>query len=71
MKIFIFSLALFIAGASSALASEFCDGFEMGYKTVKGNYVLVPLCPLEPLTPLGSTPYQEGLKAGIKRAQSG
>lgn len=55
----------------NAHASEFCDGFEIGYKTVKGNNVLVPLCPLEPLTPLGSTPYQEGIKAGMQAARSG
>ena len=48
--------------------SDFCRGFEIGYKTIKGNMVMVPLCPLEPLTPLGSTPYQEGIKAGIKAA---
>ncbi len=50
-------------------ASEFCDGFEMGYKTVKGNNVLVPMCPMAPLTPLGSTPYQEGIKAGMAAAR--
>jgi len=53
----------------SSIASDFCNGFEIGYKTVKGNNVLVPLCPLEPLTPLGSTPYQEGLKSGMSAAQ--
>ena len=48
--------------------SQFCAGFALGYKTIKGNMVLVPLCPLEPLTPLGSTPFQEGLKAGMLAA---
>lgn len=56
---------------SIAFGSEFCDGFEEGYKTVKGEMVLVPLCPLEPLTPLGSTPFREGLKAGMKKAKNG
>jgi len=51
-------------------ASEFCDGFEMGYKTVKGNNVLVPLCPLAPLTPLGSSAYQEGIKQGMHTART-
>ena len=56
---------------SIASASEFCAGFEEGWKTVKGDMALVPLCPLEPLTPLGSTPYREGLKAGMRAAQRG
>ena len=47
---------------------DFKTGFEQGYKSVKGDMVLVPLCPLPPLTPLGSTPFQEGIKAGIKAA---
>jgi hypothetical protein len=57
--------------STAAFGSEFCDGFKMGYKTVRGNNVLVPLCPLAPLTPLGSTPYQEGLKKGIEAAHNG
>jgi hypothetical protein len=48
--------------------SSFEDGFREGYKSIKGDMVLVPLCPLPPLTPLGSTPYREGIKAGIKAA---
>lgn len=55
----------------SAFASEFCDGFELGYKTVKGNFVMVPMCPMEPMTPMGSTSYQEGIKAGMRAARSG
>jgi hypothetical protein len=65
----IITLLLLTLSATSIFAkSDFCSGFEMGYKTIKGNMVLVPLCPLAPLTPLGSTPYQEGIKAGIKAA---
>jgi hypothetical protein len=70
-KIVMFIGILAMAFSLSVHASEFCDGFEMGYKTVKGNNVLVPLCPLAPLTPLGSTAYQEGIKAGIKKARTG
>jgi len=62
---------LLLTTASGAFASEFCDGFEIGYKTVKGNHVMVPMCPWEPMTPMGSTPYQEGLKAGMKAARTG
>lgn len=60
------SAALSFAGNQE----EFCAGFEMGYKTVKGNNVIVPICPIAPITPIGSTPYQEGIKAGMRAAQS-
>ena len=68
MKLITLVSLMFLTSVSGVLASEFCEGFAVGYKTIKGNMVLVPLCPLEPLTPLGSTPFQEGLKAGMKAA---
>ena len=49
-------------------SSDFCDGFEEGYKTVKGSMVITPICPIEPITPIGSTSFREGIKAGIKAA---
>lgn len=63
----IFIMSLFFGSVS--FASEFCDGFEEGYKTVKGSGVFVPHCPFEPFTPYNSTPYREGIKAGIKKAR--
>jgi hypothetical protein len=51
-------------------APTFCDGFSEGYQTVKGNMAMVPICPIEPITPIGSTPFREGIKAGMKRAGS-
>lgn len=53
----------------TANASDFCDGFEVGYKTIAGNTGYVPACPYEPYTPYNSTPYQEGIKAGMKAAK--
>ena len=50
-------------------ATPFCEGFEEGYKMVKGEHAYVPYCPYEPYTPYGSTPFREGLKEGIKRAK--
>ena len=68
MRLITLASVVFLTTISGALASDFCDGFEIGYKTVKGNNVIVPICPIEPVTPVGSTSYQEGLKAGIRAA---
>jgi hypothetical protein len=68
MRLITLASVIFLTTISGALASDFCDGFETGYKTVKGNNVFVPFCPFEPFTPHNSTPYQEGIKAGIKAA---
>lgn len=45
---------------TSALASQFCDGFEagfaVGYKKVKGGYAfagLPPICPIQPIKGYG------------------
>ena len=64
-------LVLFVIGIShSAWAgrADFCAGFEEGYKTIKGNMVIVPICPIGPITPIGSTDFREGIKAGIRAA---
>ena len=68
MRVLTLASAMFFATVTGALASEFCDGFKVGYQLVKGNNVYIPYCPYEPYTPYGSTPYQEGIKAGIKAA---
>lgn len=61
-------LALPIA-AHGQRKSEFCRGFEEGWKAIRGELALTPLCPVEPITPIGSTPFREGLKAGMARAR--
>ena len=66
---YVFGIVLCLFASAATAKSEFCQGFEMGYKTAKGsNNIMVPMCPMEPMTPMGSTPYQEGLKAGAKAA---
>jgi hypothetical protein len=63
-------VALLIVASTGAHADErdeFCAGFEEGYLSVRPN-ALVPLCPLQSLTALGSTPFREGIKAGIGEA---
>ena len=64
----VFALLLVSGSAFADEQAEFCIGFEEGYKTVKGEMVMVPMCPMANMTPMGSTPFREGLKAGIKAA---
>lgn len=66
-----FSVALFAISASALLfagKNEFCAGFEEGYKTIKGDIIIVPICPIPPITPIGSTDFREGIKAGMRAA---
>ena len=67
-KVALFTL-IFLISPSVFAKSEFCQGFEEGYKSVKGNMVIVPICPIAPITPIGSTPFREGIKAGIRAAR--
>ena len=61
----LFALAL----SSKVFACDFCDGFVEGYKSLAGNNAFVPMCPFEPFTPFGSTPFREGIKAGMAAAK--
>ena len=45
------------------------EGYIQGYKAVAGNNVVVPVAPVPPVTPVGKTPYQMGLLAGMEAAQ--
>lgn len=55
MRTIVFSLALFVAGASSVSASDFCDGFKRGYITGykqaagSGFDPFAPFCPFQPM----------------------
>ena len=66
----LFAAGLFLAAQPShATHDEFCDGFDEGYKSVKGDLVALPMCPATPTTPIGSTDFREGLKAGMVAGQ--
>ena len=54
--------------STSTATSSFCRGFEEGYKLIKGKHAYVPYCRFQSYTPYGSTPFREGLKAGMKVA---
>ena len=46
---------------------EYCEGYEMGFKTAYGNNnVAVPACPAPIAASAGETYYQNGLKDGMK-----
>ena len=65
MRKLMLAAALLVGSVASADQDEFCEGFEEGFKAECGDNVMLPLCPMVPLTPLGSTDYREGLKAGM------
>ncbi len=72
MKNIILLLAIFISQtyiASADSQSDFCAGFKEGYRMVRGDLVQVPQCPQGTQAPQGSTPYREGVKAGMKAAK--
>ena len=56
-------------GSSRNDQRDFCQGFQVGWKTIKGDLTIVPICPIAPITPIGSTSYREGLKAGMEKAR--
>ena len=58
----------FLSTPVMADQKKFCQGFEEGYKTIKGKYVAVPACPAAPASPANSTDFREGIKAGMKAA---
>ena len=62
--------ALLLTSPMVFAKSDFCTGFEVGYKSIKGDMVIVPICPIEPITPIGSTPYREGILKGQKVARN-
>ena len=66
-RIFLF-VALAIAPLSSAIAQSgaFCRGFSEGFKAQRGDIAIVPICPIEPIVPIGSTSFREGIKAGME-----
>lgn len=61
-------ITLGLSSLSHADSNAFCAGFVEGYKSVKGDMVIPPICPIAPITPIGSTDFREGIKAGIRAA---
>jgi len=70
LSVLVASLALFVTSFAFAGQDEFCAGFAEGYKSIKGDLAMVPMCSMAPMTPMGSTDFREGIKAGIRAAQA-
>ena len=72
MKKLMLLTIFFVIGFWSGAAwghSTYCEGFEEGYKFIKGDMVSIPICPAEPIyVPNGSTLFREGLKDGMEAA---
>lgn len=49
-------------------SGTFRDGFEAGYRTIRGTMPALPAIPAAPATPAGSTPFLMGIRRGIERA---
>lgn len=47
----------------------FKEGFLEGWKLVRGKNAIEPILPIEPITPIGKTPYEVGLLLGMERAK--
>lgn len=58
-----------VTGSRREEQRDFCSGFREGYKAVKGNLAVVPVCPVPPITPVGSTAYGEGVRRGMAEAR--
>ena len=72
------ALILAIFTSTAAMASEFCDGFQAGYRTgykqASGSSLnpLEPLCPLQPLKKLNDPPsdFEQGYLIGLQKGLS-
>lgn len=78
IEIFLLASIFLLAVANHAVASDFCSGFEQGYKTgykqTKGTSLdpLVPLCPLQPLKGFGDpqSDFEHGYTIGFKKGMA-
>ena len=66
LKTFSVLFLFFVSAHSFSGQEEFCQGFKEGYKSIRGSMVIIPICPIKPITPFGSTDFREGIKAGIR-----
>jgi hypothetical protein len=62
--LFVVVLSLACAVAVHAGNSDWEQGWDAGWKQVRGPLSLAPLSPLPPLPPLGQDDYQDGFAAG-------
>ena len=71
MKLLIFFLLAISVSLSSAVsASEYCNTFKSGYRSVTKNLTIEPVCPPEPPIVFGQRNGMRGFNAGIKAAKA-
>lgn len=49
-------------------AASFAEGFEVGYRSIRGTSVSLPSIPSQPSTRSNSTAFLMGVRKGIERA---
>ena len=54
---------------SQNVQSPFCLGFTEGYQSIVGGMQITPICPLAPITMIGSTPFRDGLRLGTEQGK--
>lgn len=47
---------------------SFRDGFEVGFRAIRGTAAALPAIPAQPATRASSTPFLMGVRKGIERA---
>ena len=61
-------MIMFVTTAFANDQDEYCEGWELGYKTaIENNNVYVPYCPYSGYAEYGTTYFQKGLKDGMKK----
>lgn len=55
-------------GADVIHSGTFAEGFEVGYRSIKGTSRMLPMVPMAPMTKMNSTTFLMGVRKGIERA---
>jgi hypothetical protein len=63
-------LAISVSLSSAVSASEYCNTFKSGYRSVTNNLTIEPACPQEPPIVFGQRNSVRGFNAGIKAAKA-
>jgi hypothetical protein len=48
--------------------NDYKAGFEVGYRSVKGKNVMLPMVPMRPMTRMNMSPFLMGVRKGLQHA---